>query len=317
MQTFSELSSWANYRQILSDEFGLHLETDPAEQFLPVRGHYVRLDEWAAAGDCKGTVVLVHGGGGNGRILAPFAEPISQHGWKVIAPDLPGFGLTKPAPDFDWDYAEWPCVVQEIADAQTGPVVLIGASLGGMTAVFAAQQSERVVGVVATTLLDTSIDKNFVQAARWRWLGRLSLLGMAIAPSMLDRVRLPLRLAAPLASMSANKRMQQFFSRDPLIGRSWKPVKFFRTVHGYRLQSPRLACPLLLVHPGSDVWTPTEMSLSALEQIDATKEFFELSNGSHLPLEQPARDELTEQIKLFLNRVAGSVPAKKARHVGQ
>lgn len=303
MQTFSNLASWSTYRRIVADEFGLDLEIEPTEHCCPVRGHRLRVDEWPAAGPSRGTVLLVHGGGGNGRILAPLAEPIARHGWRVLAPDLPGFGLTEPAPDFGWDYAEWPEVVAELADAQQGPVVLVGLSLGGLTAVFGAQKSGGVAGVIATTLLDANVAEYFAQAARWRWLGKLSIVGMSLAPWLLDRIRLPLWSAAPLAAMSANPRVQAYFSNDPLIGASWKPLKFFRTLHAYAPPTLKLVCPLLLVHPGADSWTPTAISLATLERIDASKSFVELSNGSHLPLEQPAYRELCEQVTAFLDRV--------------
>lgn len=303
MQTFSELPSWLAYQTILAEEFGVRLQTSPTERSIPIRGHRIRVDEWAAPEPCRGTVILVHGGGGNGRILAPFAEPVARHGWRVLAPDLPGFGLTEPSPAWGWDYAEWPKVIAEMANAQGAPVVLMGLSLGGMTAVFAAQRSNKVAGVVATTLLDASVDRNFIKAARWPWLGRLSLLGMSLAPTFIDRIRLPLRLAAPLGAMSANRRMAGYFAADPLIGASWKPIRFFRTVHALAPRSLALDCPLLLAHPGADAWTPTDISLATFDRIEARKEFVELSNGSHLPLEQPAYGELIAQVARFLDRV--------------
>jgi pimeloyl-ACP methyl ester carboxylesterase len=303
MQTFSELGSWKTYRAILAEEFGIRLETTPAERLVQIRGHRLRIDEWHASGTTRRTVILVHGGGGNGRILAPLAEPIARLGWRVLAPDLPGFGLTKPSPTFDWNYAEWPRVIAELANAQAAPVVLMGLSLGGLTAVFAAQQSDNVAGVVATTLLDASVDRHFVKVARWPWLGRISLLGMALVPGLVDRIRLPLSLAAPLDTMSANRRMARYFSNDPLIGASWKPIRFFRTVRDYEPPSLKLHCPLLLVHPGADAWTPTPMSLATFDRIDAKKRFVELSNGSHLPIEQPAYSELNEQVAGFLASV--------------
>lgn len=305
MQTFSELDSWPKFKTILAEEFGITLQTEPTERLVPVRGHQVRIDEWPAIGPCLGTVILVHGGGGNGRILAPFAEPIAALGWRVLAPDLPGFGLTRPSSDFDWDYAEWPRVIAAIADEQTGPVVLMGASLGGLTAVFAAQHSSKVIGVIATTLIDMSSNVNFIAAARSPFLGRMSLLGMAAAPSIVDRIKLPLRLAAPLRAMSANKRMAEYFATDPLIGTSWKPIRFFRTLHDYVPPSLKLDCRLLLAHPGADDWTPTSLSLSTFARVEADKALVELTNGSHLPLEQPAYGELNEQVTRFLTVVAG------------
>jgi hypothetical protein len=73
MQTFSERDSWPKFKTILAEEFGITLQTEPTERLVPVRGHQVRIDEWPAIGPSLGTVILVHGGGGNGRILAPFA----------------------------------------------------------------------------------------------------------------------------------------------------------------------------------------------------------------------------------------------------
>lgn len=303
MRTFAELNSWTSYRRIVAEEFGLHLEVEPSEKWVPVRGHLVRVDEWSGEAGA-GTVILVHGGGGNGRVLAPFAEPIARHGWRVLAPDLPGFGLTEPAPGFDGDYAEWPAVVAEIADAQPGPVVLFGLSMGGLTAVFAAQKSAHVAGVIATTLLDLNDPAVFAAAARWEWLGRLSGAAMSVAPRLFDRLLLPLRLAAPLKAMSSSTRMQAYFARDPLIGGSWKPARFFRTAHEYPPTQLRLDCPLLLVHPGADRWTPTALSRSVFERIHARKTFTELSNGAHLPLEQPAFRELTQRVEQFLDDVA-------------
>jgi pimeloyl-ACP methyl ester carboxylesterase len=57
--------------------------------------------------------------------LAPLADVACGLGWRVLAPDLPGYGLTRPASTFDWDYAEWPAVVAALADEAEGSVVLM------------------------------------------------------------------------------------------------------------------------------------------------------------------------------------------------
>lgn len=181
----------------------------------------------------------------------------------------------------------------------------MGASLGGLTAVFAAQYSSKVVGVIATTLIDLSSDANFIAAARSPFLGRISLVGMAAAPSIVDRIKLPLRLAAPLRAMSANRRMADYFATDPLIGTAWKPIRFFRTLHAYAPPSLKPACRLLLAHPGADDWTPTDLSVATFARVEADKAFVQLTNGSHLPLEQPAYDELNEEVARFLAVLAG------------
>lgn len=292
MKSMNGTRSWAEYRRILAEDFGITLDAEPREQRIELRGHALRVDRWQPAGEARGTLILVHGGGGNGRVLAPFAELAVACGWQALAPDLPGYGLTEPAPCFDWDYAEWPAVIAGLAERAAAPVVLMGLSMGGMTAVAAAQGSERVRAVIATTLLELSQPALFDRAARWPWLGTVTRLAMALAPGLLDRLRLPLALAAPLAAMSSSPRLQRYFRRDPLLGASWKPVRFFRTAHRYRLASNALPCPLLLVHPGTDRWTPTRLSLPVFERLETDKRFIELSNGAHLPLEEPAYREL-------------------------
>lgn len=303
MTSFDNTRSWTEYRDILAAEFEIVLTIEPHEFWREVRGHKVRIDEWTADRPAKGTLILVHGGGGNGRILAPFAEPLAREGWRVLAPDLPGYGLTRPAAGYRGEYAEWPAVLAQIADAEPGPVVMMGLSMGGLTAFLAAQGSRKVCGVAATTLLDLSGPAIFVRAARWKWLGRLSLVSMAVMPWLFDRVVMPLSLATPLAAMSSNKRMQSYFQTDPHIGASWKSASFFRTVHQFHVRSWTLDCPLLLVHPGADEWTPTDFSLAVFKKIETDKRFHELSNGSHLPVERPAYDELLAHTTSFLDEI--------------
>jgi alpha-beta hydrolase superfamily lysophospholipase len=194
-------------------------------------------------------------------------------------------------------------VVAALADDCQGPVVLMGLSVGGMTAALAAQAARGVQGVIATTLLDMSDPATFVRAAKWRWLGMASLLGFRWMPSIVDRLRLPLRLVAPMDRMSSHPAMTEYFQNDPLLGGLRVPSRFFRTMH--TLDVPRLepGCPVLLVHPGADGWTPTAMSRPAFDRVLGAKRLRELSNGSHLPVEMPARVELEREVTEFLAAV--------------
>ncbi len=319
MDTFDNSKSWSQYRRLLKEEFGIDLSMEPTERWIDVRGHHLRVDEWHPQTPSKGTLVLVHGGGGNGRILAPFAEPAAALGWKVVAPDLPGYGLTKTARSFKWDYAEWPAVVAEIVRSEDDPTALMGLSMGGMTAVLAAQIARTVRGVIATTLLDASDPKAFASAARWTWLGHISVLAMNTVPWIFDRLVLPLSLVAPFKAMSSNRRMQRYFAKDHLIGASWKPVRFLRTLHQYPVSSYTLNCPLVLIHPGRDEWTPLELSLETFDKIESRKRLVELSNGAHLPLEQPAYDELKNEMADCLTEILetpGGVPVTSAPNTG-
>lgn len=194
-------------------------------------------------------------------------------------------------------------MVAALADDCQGPVVLMGLSVGGMTAALAAQAARGVQGVIATTLLDMSDQATLVRAAKWRWLGEASLLGFRWMPSIVDRLRLPLRLVAPLDRMSSHPAMVDYFENDSLLGRLWVPSLFFRTMHTLHVPHLEPRCPLLLVHPGADNWTPTAMSRAACDRVLGDKRLRELSNGSHLPVELPARLELEQEVTQFLKAV--------------
>ncbi|MFM1960189.1 MAG: hypothetical protein RL588_1706 [Pseudomonadota bacterium] len=296
--------SWTRYRERLDARFGIRVELEPEESFVCLRGHEIHLDEWRPEGNERGVLILVHGAGGNGRILAPLAVQAAREGWRVLAPDLPGYGLTRPAAGFNWDYAEWPRVVADLADEQASPVVLLGASVGGLTAVHAARLSEKVRAVAATTLVDMGDPGTFVRAARWPWLGALALAGFSVVPWLADRIALPLRWTAPLRRMSSDAELQHYFDTDALIGAARIPARFFRTLHAVKVGRICLRCPLILIHPGADAWTPTAWSLDVLARIEGETAFVALDTGSHLPLESPAAAQLQAALFRFLDRFA-------------
>lgn len=310
MNTYETSPSWTQYRDILQTSFAICIERTPRETWRKIRGHDVHVDVWEAEGPAKGTLILVHGGGGNGRVLAPFCDLVAGLGWRALAPDLPGYGLTRPAPSYRGDYGEWPAVVAELADETEGPVVLMGLSVGGMTAAFAAEEAREVDGVIATTLLDLGDPALLVPAARWRWLGWMSLLGFRLMPWLTDRLSMPLWLSVPMGAMSSDARMNAYFGSDPLLGKLWVPLRFFRTIHARKTTRLEPRCPLLLVHPGADTWTPTEMSRPAFDRVHGPKELVELSNGAHLPLEHPAFGELKAHISRFLEKLGDPVGAE-------
>lgn len=86
--------------------------------------------ESTSSGQDAPTLVLVHGFRGEHHGLAPVVELLPE--FRVISPDLPGFGETGPVPDREHDlelYAEW---LREFVAAVCPGAVVVGHSFGSI-----------------------------------------------------------------------------------------------------------------------------------------------------------------------------------------
>jgi pimeloyl-ACP methyl ester carboxylesterase len=132
-------------------------------------------DRWDPRGDSRprGTVLLLHGGGQTRYSWHLTAERLSTAGWTVIAVDARGHGESEWAPDGDYSLDAFIGDLYATVDALGKPPVIIGASLGGMTALVG--QGERPGLASALVLVDI--------APRVEPAGRARILAfMASAP---------------------------------------------------------------------------------------------------------------------------------------
>ncbi len=121
------------------------------------------------------TLLGAHGWGGSGVQFAPLAAELDG-GLRVLAPDFPGTGASSPAADGQYDMDLFVSVLRRVAEG-TGPVVLVGHSLGAkVAAVFAARYPEKVRALVfiAPYGLEGQEGALFRALARHRGLARLA-----------------------------------------------------------------------------------------------------------------------------------------------
>ena len=99
-------------------------------------------------------VLLVHAGVADGRMWTAFAERVAAAGYRVIVPDLQGFGRTPLAPGTVSHPAD---LVALLDDLGVDRATVVGASFGGFISLALALRAlERVAGLV---LIDAALDE--------------------------------------------------------------------------------------------------------------------------------------------------------------
>ncbi|NIN10562.1 MAG: hypothetical protein GTN62_13010 [Gemmatimonadales bacterium] len=107
--------------------------------------------------------------------------------------------------------------------------------------------------------------------------------------------------------MTNDPAFSRIFIDDPLVGRARINLGFYRSMTVYEPPITPEAfdvCPLLLVHPAEDKWTPLAVSQPFFDRLGGDKELVMLEGCGHLPYEEPGVSQLRKAVEGFLERVS-------------
>lgn len=90
-------------------------------------------------------VLLLHGGGQTRHAWGGTAAALARAGWRAVSLDLRGHGDSAWAPNGDYSFTSYAADCISVCDQLGRPPVLVGASLGGVSAILAEGNSDRVV----------------------------------------------------------------------------------------------------------------------------------------------------------------------------
>ena len=306
--TYETDQRWRRYQPFFPEGMRCTPATTPREAWWQWRGLAVHLDRMDVP-TSPVTVIVLHGAGAYGRVMAPAAVLAQRYGYATVAPDLPGYGLTK-VPWRDMTYPLWiDCVVDLIAAEQEKnprPVVLFGVSLGGLLAYQVATRTP-VAGLIATTLADPrerDVRRGF---ARTPLLGTAGLWLLDKLARVTDGLPLPMAYMSKMRNISNRPELSRLVERDRLGGGNWVPARFLRTLMS---TAPDLEpeafdrCPVLLAHPGVDRMTDIAVSRRFFERLAAPKRMVVLDGASHMPTEHPGVDQLEAAVMEFMKPIS-------------
>jgi alpha-beta hydrolase superfamily lysophospholipase len=299
-----ERRAWERYQGFFPASMRCTPETTPREEWWAWNGLDVHLDRLPLP-ESKLKVIVLHGAGAYGRVMAPAAVLARKHGWETVSPDLPGYGLTQ-VPTERLTYSLWVDCVAALIDAELSrdgrPVVLFGVSLGGLLAYQAAARSRRVRGIVATTLADPREDQVRRGFARTEALGSAGLWLLEHLAPLTDGLPMPMRYMSRMNRISNKPELSALCAGDPLGGGNWVPARFLRTLMS---TAPDVepedfrVCPVLLTHPGVDHMTDISLSRRFFDRLAGPKRMVVLEGASHMPTEQPGLDQMERAVVEF------------------
>ncbi|MFP4012115.1 MAG: alpha/beta hydrolase [Spirochaetaceae bacterium] len=310
--SYTERHEWHAYQRFLPLSMRYTAATLPAEEWWEWRDADVHIDRLAHS-DAPLKVLLLHGGGGNGRVLMPLGQMVHRLGYEYLAPDLPGYGLTRYGPKSRPDYGDWSRLASDLVEAEIGadgrPVVVFGLSVGGFLAYMTAARNARVAGVIATTLLDLRRPEARDAVARNRLLSRVGLPIARAFRAVLDPVSLPMALVSKMERLTNDPDFSRVFLRDPSAAGSRLQFRFMRSLfEAEPAVEPEdfSGCPLLLAHPALDMWTPPALSREVFDRLACAKRYVELEGAGHFPYEEPGATQLEQAVGTFLDGFAAA-----------
>jgi pimeloyl-ACP methyl ester carboxylesterase len=127
--------------------------TPQTVEYSGVNGLTLVADEWNRGADAaadRPTILMLHGGGQNRFSWKNTGQVLADEGFHVVALDSRGHGDSDRAPDADYDVETLTADVMQVLAAIGRPVMLIGASMGGLTGILVADQAgpDRVTRLV-------------------------------------------------------------------------------------------------------------------------------------------------------------------------
>ncbi|MFC8302919.1 alpha/beta hydrolase [Specibacter sp. NPDC057265] len=245
-------------------------------------------------------LLVVHGAGAHGGALWPIASLLAGRRIDLAAVDLPLYGRTMTGSRRTVTYEDWiALLVDLIAVEDDGrPVILLGASIGGLLSVEVAARSHTVAAVIATCLLDPT--ESDARSA----MTRFGSLALAFVPLLrLIRgplARIPLRISwiANLRNMGSDPGLGRLCANDARGGGAWVPLGFLASFMQHpHSQARTKQVPVHLMHPELDEWIPVALSESTLQTLPGPTTSRLLRSCGHFPLEEPGLQDLLNGIE--------------------
>lgn len=300
--------TWKKLQAFLPEHNRISNLCTPTEKSCAFGTMNVHVDTYNEQKNNGVTLVLFHGVGGNGRLLSFIAVPLAKRGYKLVCPDLPGYGYTEHhgMPTYQtWIDTGVHIVQQELPHCKK--LFVLGLSAGGMLAYNVACSIPNVSGVIVTTILDNRLKAVRDYSAKNKLHARVALPLLRFIPRFIQHMKISVKAVTNMNAIVNDKQVLSLLLHDTRGAGSSVHLGFLCSMmKSIPITEPEaFSIPFLLCHPEKDHWTPERISRLFFDRIQSTKECHILKNAGHFPLEQPGLTQLEEYIAAFIKKIIG------------
>ena len=307
MKTYKSQDTWKKIQKYLPENNRITQDSYPLEEWWEWNNNKVHIDYYPnPSSDVK--LILLHGVGGNGRLLSFIGVPLYKQGYEIICPDLPGYGITQ-TKENNVDYSMWVNLVKDLVEYELQKdnkgIILFGLSAGGMLSYHAGCKNKNVSALIFTNLLDQRLQEVRDFSALNKYMSRIGLRVLHLLEKINRDIEIPMKMVANMKAIVNNNEFLKLLINDKISSGARVPIRFITSMINY---SPDVEpenfnnCPVLLVHPEYDKWTDLRLSKLTFDKFKCKKELKILEKVGHFPLEQPGLSQLEEYIVKFIEK---------------
>ncbi|MGJ3508010.1 alpha/beta fold hydrolase [Enemella sp. A6] len=277
--------------------------------------HRVHLEHVGEA-DAPVRIILVHGAGGNAAAMWPLAAQFAALGARITMPDLPGYGRTQSRQPGRIRFHQWGDMLADLVTKEDDerPLLLIGASLGGLLALDTATRTGAVDAVIATALLDPSDPDVRAATLRSKWLATAGPALLAAAAGPFASRQVPLRWVSRMGRIANEPELRKELLHDTRGAGNTASLGWMRSFLKARPHTPaeQVDVPVVLVHGDRDRWTPLALSVKYLRRIPAPTAVVPLVDSGHFPSDEAGVATMINSVAMVIDALA-TAPADQRK----
>lgn len=237
-----------------------------------------------------GTVLLLHGGGQTRHSWRTTGSRLADQGWSALALDARGHGDSEWAPDGDYTHDALSADLRAVISTLSGPPVLVGASMGGMTSMIVEGEHRGTARALVLVDIAPKVEKEGAAAIfEFMSSGLQGFDSLADAASAIAAYN-PNRTSKPTeAGLRKNLRERDgkwFWHWDPaFLNQGDEPTRS-RSDSGSRYERARAAaaaitCPTLLIR-GKQSNVVSEAGANELLTLIPSAHLIDVSDAGHM-----------------------------------